>query len=137
MNELKYQLNIDEIRLLEKLGGTQKFFLKGAQIQKDWKPLHYALQSSGPGLRYCRDQEQKVEKQNTGFYYSGNDVRNSRKGIGIVETKQMLKSVIKFVPYPDRTMIKSRAKPINLNIIQVCALTAESHDVTPVKSNNY
>lgn len=71
----------------------------------------------------------RCDTGNTAFYYSGNNDRNHRKGVGIVITKQLLKSVIEFVPYSDRTaLLKLRAKPTNFNIIQVYAPTAESPD---------
>lgn len=61
------------------------------------------------------------------FFYSGNEDPKHRKGVGIVVRQEILKSVIDFVPYSDRTaLLKIRAKPNNINIIQVYAPTADS-----------
>ncbi|XP_057667206.1 craniofacial development protein 2-like [Diorhabda carinulata] len=67
--------------------------------------------------------------ENGVFYYSRNQDRNHRKGVGIIISKNLIKYVVDFVPYPDRTaLIKFRAKPVDLNIIQLYASTADSND---------
>jgi len=67
--------------------------------------------------------------ENGAFFYSGNDDRDHRRGVGIVVAKKLLASVVDFVPYSDRTaLLKLRAKPNDLNIIQVYAPTADSPD---------
>lgn len=74
----------------------------------------------------------ECEVQNGVFFYSGNSDPKHRKGVGIVITKELLKSVITFVPYSDRTaLLKLKARPNDLNIIQVYAPTADSpeHEV--------
>jgi len=63
------------------------------------------------------------------FFYSGNEDPKHRKGVGIIITKELLKSVVDFVPYSDRTtLLKLRARPSDLNIIQVYAPTADLPD---------
>lgn len=63
------------------------------------------------------------------LYYSGNLERNHRKGVGIVVAKHIEKYVSGFVPYSDRAvLIKLNVKPVNLNIIQVYAPTADAVD---------
>ncbi|XP_030754468.1 craniofacial development protein 2-like [Sitophilus oryzae] len=75
-----------------------------------------------PGVGEC-----KVD--NGVFFYSGNEDPKHRKGVGIVVTKEILKFVVDFVPYSDRTaLLKLRARPSNLNIIQVYAPTPDSPD---------
>lgn len=78
----------------------------------------------------------RCDLENAAFHYSGNDDQNYRKGVRVVVTKRLLRSVIEFVPYSDRTaLLKLRAKPTELNIIQVCAPTASANqDVTQFNS---
>lgn len=67
--------------------------------------------------------------ENGAFFYSGNDDQDHRRGVGIVITKNLLTSVVDFVPYSDRTaLLKLRVKPNDLNIVQVYAPTADSPD---------
>ncbi|XP_073824763.1 FERM domain containing isoform X3 [Musca autumnalis] len=64
--------------------------------------------------------------QNAKIYFSGNSKRNHRNGVGIIVKEHIAKSVIGFIPKSDRTMIiKISAKPVNINIIQVYAPTAD------------
>ncbi|XP_030758449.1 craniofacial development protein 2-like [Sitophilus oryzae] len=75
-----------------------------------------------PGVGECN-------VDNSVFFYSGNEDPKHSKGVGIIITREILKSVVDFVPYPDRTaLLKLRAKPSDLNIIQVYAPTADSPD---------
>ena len=62
------------------------------------------------------------------FYYSGNNITSHRNGVGIIH-KEMRKYVSDFIPYSDRALLlKLNAKPVNLNIIQVYAPTADKDD---------
>ncbi|XP_060519890.1 uncharacterized protein LOC132698058 [Cylas formicarius] len=67
--------------------------------------------------------------ENKRFYYSGNNDRDHRRGVGVIVTKEIAGSVTDFVPYSDRTMLlKIRTKPLNINIIQVYAPTLDRGD---------
>lgn len=72
-----------------------------------------------PGLGECN-------VDNRAFFYSGNKDPKHRKCVDIVITKELWKSVVDFVPYSDRTaLLRLRARPSDLNKIQVYAPTAE------------
>lgn len=61
------------------------------------------------------------------FYYSGNQDTRHRKGVGILLSEKVVPSVINFLPYSDRAaLMRIRAKPVDLNIIQVYAPTSDS-----------
>lgn len=61
------------------------------------------------------------------MYYSGNQDKRHRKGVGIIVSEKFSKSVINFFPHSDRmALIKLNAIPINVNIIQVYAPTSDS-----------
>lgn len=60
------------------------------------------------------------------LYYSGNDQSFDHHGVGILMSKEISKSVTKFIPLSNRAMlIQMSAVPANLNIIQVYAPTAD------------
>lgn len=62
------------------------------------------------------------------MYYSGNE-NEHQYGVAILVKKEIQKSVINFVPLTDRVMmIQIAAHPININIIQVYAPTAEKDE---------
>lgn len=53
-------------------------------------------------------------------YYSGNNEPKHRRGIGIVISKNVYRSVINFLSHSDRiALLKVHAKPVNVNFIQV------------------
>lgn len=63
------------------------------------------------------------------FYYSGNQNKNHRNGVGIFITDKLSTSIIDFFPYSDRlALLKISARPVNLNVIQAYAPTSESTD---------
>ncbi|XP_029162270.1 craniofacial development protein 2-like [Nylanderia fulva] len=63
------------------------------------------------------------------FYYSGNQDKNHRKGVGIIVSDRFKNCIIDFIPYSDRiALIKINARPTNLNIIQIYAPTADAPD---------
>ncbi|XP_037931408.1 craniofacial development protein 2-like [Teleopsis dalmanni] len=67
--------------------------------------------------------------QNTKVYYSGNQNKHHRNGVGILMIKDITKFVTEFIPKSDRAMmVKINAKPLNINIIQVYAPTADKSD---------
>lgn len=56
--------------------------------------------------------------------------KTNRNSVGIIVTNQIAKSVIGFIPKSDRSiMIKTGAKPHNINIIEI-------YDPTSDKSND-
>ncbi|XP_030765797.1 uncharacterized protein LOC115889859 [Sitophilus oryzae] len=62
------------------------------------------------------------------FYYSGNDSidQNHQRGVGILIDENLQKSVKNFIPLSERViLIQLLGRPININIIQVYAPTAE------------
>lgn len=71
----------------------------------------------------------KFQSDDKTIFYSGNDTRNHRKGVGIIVSKNVADSVTAFIPKSDRTMLlKINAKPFSMNIIQVYAPTTESSE---------
>jgi exonuclease III len=69
---------------------------------------------------------------NTGggaLYYSGNQDRNHRRGVGIIVSESLKNCIIDFIPYSDRiALMRVNARPTNLNIIQIYAPTADAPD---------
>ncbi|XP_030760715.1 craniofacial development protein 2-like [Sitophilus oryzae] len=62
------------------------------------------------------------------FYYSGNGSidQNHQRGVGILMDENLQKSVKNFIPLSERViLIQLLGRPININIIQVYAPTAE------------
>ena len=60
------------------------------------------------------------------FYYSGNTDSNHYNGIGMILNSELSKAVTNFVPLSDRCMLlQIKGAPININLIQVYALTAD------------
>jgi len=56
-----------------------------------------------------------------------NNERNHRKGVGIVLTEKLSRSVINVLPFSDRIiLLKLYAKTLNVNVIQVYAPTTVS-----------
>ncbi|XP_037942288.1 craniofacial development protein 2-like [Teleopsis dalmanni] len=67
--------------------------------------------------------------QNTKVYYSGNQNKHHRNGVGILMKKDIAKFVTGFIPKSKRAMmVKINAKPLNINIIQVYAPTPDKSD---------
>ena len=63
-------------------------------------------------------------------YYSGNEDKNHRNGVGIIITKNIEGSVINFVPFSDRLMLlQLKGNPININLIQAYAPTADKSEI--------
>lgn len=62
-------------------------------------------------------------------YYSGNDDKDHWNGVAIIIRKNLRSAVINFLPVSDRVMLlQIRAKPVNLNIVQIYAPTADKSD---------
>lgn len=60
------------------------------------------------------------------LFYSGNDSRNHENGVGILLDSKTSLSVLNFIPISDRAMmVQLKATPMNVNIIQVYAPTAD------------
>lgn len=71
----------------------------------------------------------RCDIEDAAFLYSGNEDQNHRKGVGFVIAKPLLKSIVEFVPYSDRAaLLKLRAKPTDLNVVQVYAPTMDATD---------
>ncbi|XP_055378335.1 craniofacial development protein 2-like [Condylostylus longicornis] len=69
----------------------------------------------------------EFHSEETKVYYSGNKSTRHRQGVGIIVSKNVIKSVQQFIPFSDRALLlKINAKPISINIIQVYAPTADS-----------
>lgn len=65
------------------------------------------------------------------LYYSGCRDGEHQHGVGIMIKKELKQYVANFVPYNERMMlIQLRTKPINTNLIQVYAPTADSDEET-------
>lgn len=61
--------------------------------------------------------------------YSGNDDNHHRHGVAVVISNKIHGAVTTFVPYLDQIiMLQLQAKPVNLNIIQIYAPTADKYD---------
>ena len=62
-------------------------------------------------------------------FYSGTDNNRYENGVGVIITKQMARSVKNFTPISERVLlIQLVATPVNINIIQVYAPTADKPD---------
>lgn len=62
-------------------------------------------------------------------YYSGTDNGKHEKGVGIILTKKMNAYVCNFIPITERVMlIQMKARPVDINIIQVYAPTADKEE---------
>lgn len=62
-------------------------------------------------------------------YYAGTQDGKFLNGVGIVVTKEIAQSVINFVPFSERVLlIQINARPVNLNIIQIYAPTADKDE---------
>ncbi|XP_055373661.1 craniofacial development protein 2-like [Condylostylus longicornis] len=71
----------------------------------------------------------KCKTNGATMYYSGNQSRNHRNGVGIIVSEAVEKCVKNFLPYSDRTLLlQIHAKPLNINIIQTYAPTADKTD---------
>ncbi|XP_055385230.1 craniofacial development protein 2-like [Condylostylus longicornis] len=75
-----------------------------------------------PNSGQCQNEGAKI-------FYSGNDDKRHRKGVGIIVSKNFSNSVSDFIPYSDRTMLlRFDTKPIKLNVIQAYAPTADASE---------
>lgn len=64
-------------------------------------------------------------------YYSGNDSPQHRNGVGIITAPHVQAKVKSFIPFSDRMMLlRLHAFPIDLNIIQLYAPTADKDETT-------
>lgn len=69
----------------------------------------------------------KCVTQGKVLFYSGNQDKNHRKGVGIIIPEKISSSIINFLPHSDRiALLKLKAHPVNLNIIQVYAPTSDA-----------
>ncbi|XP_060521344.1 craniofacial development protein 2-like [Cylas formicarius] len=60
------------------------------------------------------------------FYYSGDNANRNQHGVGILMNKNLQKSMKCFVPISERVaLVQILGKPLNINIIQVYAPTAD------------
>lgn len=72
----------------------------------------------------------KVKTMNRTLYYSGNDHPDHRNGVGVILEDKYNDAVTNFVPFSDRCLlIQLSGKPININIIQTYAPTADKSTV--------
>lgn len=63
------------------------------------------------------------------IYYSGTNDESHQNGVAVILKKSLAKSVKKFVPLSDRVMlVQLAAYPVNINIIQIYAPTADKDD---------
>ena len=75
-----------------------------------------------PSTDSCQSQEHMV-------YYSGKENPTHRNGVGIVITKEIHASIKNFIPYTDRMpLLQLRGSPMDINIIQVYAPTADKKE---------
>uniref|UniRef100_A0A8D8VHS4 Craniofacial development protein 2 n=2 Tax=Cacopsylla melanoneura TaxID=428564 RepID=A0A8D8VHS4_9HEMI len=75
-----------------------------------------------PGTGSINIQEHQI-------YYSGTDNDRHEKGVGVIVTKNMARCVTNFIPVSDRVMLlQMNARPVNINIVQVYAPTADKDD---------
>ncbi|XP_030756972.1 craniofacial development protein 2-like [Sitophilus oryzae] len=73
----------------------------------------------------------ECNSDNVVLYYSGCQNGEHQHGVGIMIKKELKQYVANFVPYNERMMlIQLRTKPINTNLIQVYAPTADSDEET-------
>lgn len=71
----------------------------------------------------------RIQSNSCAVYYSGNDQPQHSNGVAIIVSQKIDKSVIAFIPHSDRAMlIKLKSHPVNINIIQVYAPTADKPD---------
>lgn len=72
----------------------------------------------------------RIQSNSYAVYYSGNDQPQHRNGVAIILSQKIDKSVIAFIPHSDRTMlIKLKSHPVNINLIQIYAPTADKPDI--------
>lgn len=73
----------------------------------------------------------KCEKEDATMFYSGSrgEDANHRHGVAVLVNNKIRKHIKNFIPYSERCMlIQISSRPVDLNIIQVYAPTAESTD---------
>ncbi|XP_055384420.1 uncharacterized protein LOC129614059 [Condylostylus longicornis] len=71
----------------------------------------------------------ELKKDDATVFYSGNQNRKHSNGVGMIIKGHAAKCVSTFIPHSDRTMlVKLSAKPVNINLIQVYAPTADKSD---------
>ncbi|XP_048483641.1 craniofacial development protein 2-like [Plutella xylostella] len=64
-------------------------------------------------------------------YYSGNTHKDHRQGVAVMVKRHHKASIINFLPISDRVMLlQIRSQPVNINIVQVYAQTADKSDDT-------
>ena len=116
-NRKKLKLGTWNVRTLSQRG-------KFEEVEKEMKRLKLDIL----GLSEVRwTGAGKIVDENVTFYYSGGD--KLEKGVGIMVNKRVANSVLGFWAVSDRViMVKIRAHPFNINIIQVYAPTQEGSE---------
>lgn len=99
---------------------------KAANIVKEMKRLQIDVlgcsETRWPNSGNCVIDEHHI-------YFSGDTTPRNRNGVAIILSKQTNKAVKGFISVSSRVaLIKIRAKPFDLNVIQVYAPTAESSE---------
>lgn len=100
---------------------------KTHNVIKEMKRLHVQImglsETRWPDAGECTIQDHWV-------YYSGNNDPDHRNGVGIIINKNIKSALKSFIPVSDRIiMIKLHAFPMDINIIQIYAPTAEKEDI--------
>ncbi|KAI5722374.1 hypothetical protein M8J76_013841 [Diaphorina citri] len=73
--------------------------------------------------------EGSIEVDEHRVFYSGAQDNKYMNGVGIIVSKTIANSVTNFIPFSERLiLIQISATPVNLNIIQVYAPTADKPD---------
>ncbi|VEN57771.1 unnamed protein product [Callosobruchus maculatus] len=72
----------------------------------------------------------RIQSNSYTVYYSGNDLQQHSNGVAVILSQSIDKSVVTFVPHSDRAMlIKLKSHPVDINLIQVYAPTADKTDM--------
>jgi len=99
---------------------------KAANIVKEAKRLQIDIlgcsETRWPNSGQCTIDEHHI-------YFSGDETTRNRNGVAIILNKQTNVAVRGFIPISSRVaLIKIKAKPFDLNVIQAYAPTSESND---------
>lgn len=72
----------------------------------------------------------RLQSNSYTMYYSGGEHPQHINGVAIILSRSVSRSVTAFIPHSDRTMlIKLKSHPVDINIIQVYAPTADKPDM--------
>lgn len=71
----------------------------------------------------------KCIREDVVMFYSGSNAKGHPNGVAVVIKKELAKKVTNFVPLSDRCiLLQIKGNPININIVQVYAPTADKSD---------